>query len=528
MKVKWPGQESAKILQRHRDGGHPVVFETGYGPSGLPHIGTFAEVARTSFVREALEREAPNLATRLIVFSDDMDGLRSVPNYLPQAGMLAGHLGKPLSDIPDPYGEEVSFSAYMNKQLCRFLDSFGFVYEFKSSTECYRSGVFDEGLEKIFDSYDEIKAVFTGTIHEDKRERWSPFFVICEGCGKVYSTTVVEVEREDRRIRYQCDQDVGDVPACGHQGEISVTGGQAKVGWKIDWALRWYTLGVDYEMHGKDLIDSVTVSSKVCRILGKPPPLTYKYELFHDETGRKISKTLGNGITMEQWIDYSPLGGLIHFLLGNPNKPTKMGLPILPKLVDDLLQTAHGESGVTREPDMATWFLEKFSVDRDRLMPEHHSSVSYSLLVSLAENLALQDVNLLYEYALRFDKTLAEADPFFRGMCQNVLCYVEEYSKRLPKPNLELDPAWASWLDLIEHHLEEESGDGDVIDGDAMQSFLFSIPRENNLAMKDWFAFLYGVILEKERGPKLGPFFQAIGRKKTLDLIRKGREKLTL
>jgi lysyl-tRNA synthetase class 1 len=526
VKIKWPAQEAEKILKRHGKPDRTVVFETGYGPSGLPHIGTFAEVARTCFVKEALEHLAPAMATRLIVFSDDMDGLRSVPQNLPRPDLLAAHLGKPLSSIPDPFAEEKSFSAYMNKQLCRFLDSFGFAYEFMSSTDCYNAGMFDEGLEKVLAAYDEIKGVFTATIREDKRERWSPFFVICEGCGKVNSTSVTDVDADRRRIQYQCDQAVGGVPACGHRGETPVTGGRAKVGWKIDWALRWYMLGVDYEMHGKDLIDSVSVSSKICRILGKPPPLTYKYELFHDETGLKISKKLGNGITMDQWIDYAPLGALIHFLLGNPNKPTKMGLPILPKLVDDLLNTVRVECGQERAPDMAIWFLERFPVERSRLMPEHTTVVGYSLLANVAENLGLQDVELLYGYARQYDESVEEDAPFYRGMCGNVLRYVEEYAKGLPKPELSVRTDWAPWLDVIEKHIAEGFGDDDHIDGDAMQSFLFSIARENELEMRDWFAFLYGVILEKTQGPKLGRFFQAVGQKKALELVRAGRDRL--
>ena len=520
MKVTWPGKEAAKIIKRHRGASVPVVFETGYGPSGLPHIGTFAEVARTCFVLESLRDQAPELETELIVFSDDMDGLRSVPRNLPRQEMLAENLGRPLTCIPDPFGEADSFAGGMNQQLCRFLDSFGFSYAFRSSTESYRSGVFDEGLVRIMEHYDEIRDVFTATIGEEKRARWSPYFVVCEQCGKIYSTTVTGLDREQGTIRYRCDHDVGDVASCGHESEVEVTGGRCKVGWKIDWALRWYTLGVDYEMHGKDLIDSVTVSGKVCRILGKPPPLTYKYELFHDEEGRKISKKLGNGITMEQWVDYAPLGALIHFLLGNPNKPTKMGLPILPKLTDEYLSSMRSEADGEGKNTSVSWFLEKFPIDRERLMPKAHTAVSYSLLANVAENLAIQDPDLLFRYGEQYDAGVNDDEAFFLGLCRNVLAYVEEYARGLPKPELEINLDWVPLLSEVAEALEEAATGDDKVDGDVMQTALFSLAKERDLDVRGWFQFLYAAILQKRHGPKLGPFFQAVGKAKALELIQ--------
>ena len=329
-----------------------MTAETGYGPSGLPHIGTFGEVARTSFVLQALKTLEPGIDARIIAFSDDMDGLREVPQNLPNAEMLKEHLGKPLTSIPDPFGEEKSFAHYMNRRLREFLDSFGFRYQFASSTEQYASGVFDEGLRRIMAHYDAISELFKATIAEEKRAAWSPFFPICENCGRVYSTRVTGLDPAThhasptpatRRLP-------ASTQSCGHSGRTSILGGGCKVGWKVDWALRWYSLGIDYEMHGEDLLDSARLSSQIVKILGGEPPELFKYELFLDEKGKKISKKIGNGISLEQWLRFAPVDSLLYIMYMKPQQAKKMGLPILPEIVDQYLELVAQYDGAEDSP----------------------------------------------------------------------------------------------------------------------------------------------------------------------------------
>ncbi|MCX7029826.1 MAG: lysine--tRNA ligase, partial [Spirochaetes bacterium] len=285
--TEWPYVEAQRILDRLKKLGRmSVTTETGYGPSGLPHLGTFGEVARTSFVLQALKTMAPEVESRLIAFSDDMDGLREVPQNVPNREMLKPHLGKPLTSVPDPFGQEPSYAHFMNKRLREFLDSFGFRYTFASSTEQYRSGRFNDALKRVMEHYDEIRQMFVATIAEEKRATWSPFFPVCQSCGRIYSTRVTGVDRAGCTVSYTCDTPLaGKYKCCGHAGTASILDGGCKLGWKVDWALRWFALGVDYETHGEDLLDSVRLSSKIVKVIGGEPPETFKYELFLDDKG---------------------------------------------------------------------------------------------------------------------------------------------------------------------------------------------------------------------------------------------------
>ena len=518
MKADWPLKEAKKVLTKHKDLSKPILFETGYGPSGLPHIGTFAEVARTCFVIDAVKSLEPSAVTNLTVFSDDMDGLRQVPQNVPNRSMLSKHLGKPLSDVPDPFDEDVSFAATMNNRLRKFLNSFGFDYTLMSSTETYASGTFDRGLKVILDHYDEVKAVFTATISEEKREQWSPFFVRCENCLRIYSTRVTAQNSAEGSIGYICDTEGEGFSPCGFSGYVPVTGGRTKVGWKIDWALRWYTFGVDYEMYGKDLIDSVSVSSKIIRIMGASPPITYKYELFHDERGQKISKKLGNGISLDQWLRFSPYGALLFFLLYNPNKPRNMGLPILPGLIDDFLKNAVNED--VKGPEGAEWYLRRF-VEKGRLvLPSFKTELSYSLLVNLAENLAVVNPDLLFGYACRHSPAISGDEVYYRSLCEMAVRYVEEFQKTQPVEEVIVDEQYIPLLILVKNFLLDESPEKQL-DGEQVQSFLFAVAREHEVQFREWFGFLYASLLGKSRGPKLGAFFAALGRDESIGLIER-------
>ncbi len=508
--ISWVQDEADRLLKNLPSDVQTVRFQTGYGPSGLPHLGTFAEVVRTCFILKAIKHKAPHLNTELIAFSDDLDGLRSVPENVEGKAHLKQYMGVPLSAIPDPYGQFESYADYMNHQLQLFLDSFGFEYTFVSSTKTYQSGLFDPYLQKILEHYDQIKEVFTRQIAKDKREAWSPFFPICEACGKIYTTQVTKVDADSKLIHYQCTQDQWN--PCGYEGVMPPVGGKLKVGWKIDWGMRWAALGIHYEMHGKDLLESVPVSAKVCQILGKTPPLTYKYELFLDEAGQKISKKIGNGISMTQWLSYAPLGALLHFLLGNPNKPKKMGLPILPRLVDDFFRSTQD----SETEFSALWFLKQFGRGDKPIVPDAPPKLSYALLANVAESIGIQSADLLMNYVKRYDP---QASPqFYQGLCQCVIQFVQEYQKTLPAEEVSLGDIDTSWLQKIRDGLHEID-ESDFQDGERLQSFLFAIGQEATADQKKWFEFLYSALLHKKSGPKLGPFLAVLGKAEAIKLF---------
>ena len=329
----WPYEEARKLLKRRPEGKpaeDPVIFETGYGPSGLPHIGTFNEVARTSFVRHAYEELTGGAPTRLIAFSDDMDGLRKVPDNVPNQAMLEENLGKPLTQIPDPFGDHESFAHHNNAMLRRFLDRYGFDYEFLSATDCYTSGRFDHVIRKVLHGFDAIMGVMLPTLREDRRKTYSPVLPISPSSGRVLQVPVEVIDAEAGLIAFD-DEDGGRV-------QQSAFGGSAKLQWKVDWAARWVALGVDYEMAGKDLIDSVVQSGKIARILGGRPPEGFNYEMFLDEKGEKISKSKGNGLSLEEWLRYGSEPSLAFYIYREPKRAKSLHIGVIPRAVDEYWQ----------------------------------------------------------------------------------------------------------------------------------------------------------------------------------------------
>lgn len=506
----WVEAEAQRIVAAYPEK-KEITLATGYGPSGPPHIGTFSEVARTFFVAKAIQQLKPTLQTRLIVFSDDLDGFRTVPKNMPEAEKLNASLGLPLSQVFDPFGKASSYAEHMNNQLKSMLQAFGFEYEFHSATADYQSGRFDPLLKKVLENYEQIKTIFVANIGAEKRAAWSPILLICPNCGKLNSTKIQNYNVATAEVEYHCCLENPAFKACGHQGVASILSGRAKLGWKVDWAMRWIGLGIDYEMHGKDLLDSVSVSRQVAAVLGKKAPLTYKYELFLDENGAKISKKIGNGITMDQWQKYSPLAGLLYFLLQNPNKPQKMGLSILPKLVDDYLQS------VSQQPDLGFpnpfWFLNQL---KDVQPLTRASSVTYNLLVNVAASIGIEQTGLLYDYASRYDSEIQSDSAFYQKMCAHVLAYAQQVlpTTEADWPNLE--PSMALQLPNLINYIEQQT---DLKDADRMQTFLFSMAKAEGFVLRDWFQFLYQVLLKQPAGPKLGPFFVMLGKIKTLDLL---------
>ncbi len=395
----WPFIEAMALEKRY--GKTPpakgyVLFETGYGPSGLPHIGTFGEVARTSMVRAAFQRIC-DIPTRLICFSDDMDGLRKVPENLPNQDAIAANLGKPLTSIPDPFGTHASFGAHMNAKLCEFLDHFGFDYEFKSSTATYKSGEFDTTLLKLLENYQKVMDVMLPTLGEERQQTYSPFLPVSPRSGKVLLAKVVETRVDKGTIVYR-EED-------GTLEEVPVTGGHCKLQWKPDMGMRWAALGVDYEMYGKDHLTSADLYSAICKIAGGTPPNQYCYELFLDEKGQKISKSKGNGITIDEWLRYAPQESLAYYMFQSPRKAKRLYFDVIPQQVDDcltFLEKYAAESDEVKKLDNPVWHIH------GGCPPKPESGLKFSLLLNLASVCNPHDKSVLWGFISRY---MPEASP---------------------------------------------------------------------------------------------------------------------
>lgn len=517
-KVKfWAHQEALKIIERKK-GSKEFVFETGYGPSGLPHIGTFAEVARANAVMLALQELEPEAKIKLIAFSDDRDGLRKLPPNIPNHAMLQKYLGMPLTMIPDPFGVESSFAGYMNAKLKSFLDQFGFRYSYYSSSEFYEAGGLDQALRKVAENYEAIREVFIQTIREEKREGWSPFMPICANCQRVYTTKVLGLDLAKNTLQYHCCLDDPRFPSCGYQGEAALIGKNLKLGWKVDWAARWWAFDVDYELHGEDLLDSVAVSKKIVKILGKPGPITFKYELFLDELGLKISKTKGNAITIEDWLSYSPVNALLYFILDAPNKPKRMGLAILPKLIDEYLQAEKAQTS----PDLesALWYTHKLNSDKRY----NFHQLSYGLLVNVLSSLDSLDAAVAKEYCYKYDPSLKD-NPEFEELLTKAIAFTREVEAKLEKENLVLDPTYVPYLQELLGFFQTIAKNDQAWDASSLQTKIFALAKDNNLDMKAWFQFLYSGLFGKREGPKLGPYFGILGTQRSINLVEKALSK---
>lgn len=513
--TSWPFKEAARIVKaKSRDAVKaPALFQTGFGPSGLPHIGTFAEVARTTWIRRAYEHLTGE-KTRLYAFCDDQDGLRKVPDNLPNHDMLNEHLAKPLCDIPDPYGCCESFSAHMIGNLKNFLNTFEFDYELKQSSDAYRGGDFNDGLKILLNKVEGILDIILPTLKEENRAAWSPFFPKCEACGRINTTRVTAYQKEEAAVDYVCNLDLGNVKGCGHAGRSSVLNGAAKMGWKIDWALRWYSYKVDYEMYGKDLIPSAELSEKIVRLMGGRPPQGLFYELFLDEKGEKISKSKGNGVSIEQWIEYAPIDSLAHFIFKEPRQAKKLYFDMIPKTMDEYLDHIRRWPSIPEEkrPDNSLWHIH----DRGTKVPVYRSSINFSTVNNLVSALGRPDRELLLSYLSRYDEKSAEDIQVTDSLIEKGLKFYEDHilpKKRYRAPTdkereLFSQLAQALRADGILEKNEKE-----------LQALIFDIARENDADPKDFFSAVYQVLLGQERGPRFGSFAKLVGIDRVLELI---------
>ena len=503
----WPFAEARQLLKRLGNNvpekGY-VLFETGYGPSGLPHIGTFGEVARTTMIRHAFE-QLTDMPTRLFAFSDDMDGLRKVPANIPDQDMVAAHLGKPLTSIPDPFGTHESFGHHNNARLKAFLDEFGFEYEFKSSTIAYKEGEFDETLLSILHNYEKVINVILPTLGEERRKTYSPFLPVCPKTGIVLQVPVIERNEQSGTIVYE-EQD-------GSRSEVLVTGGHCKLQWKADWAMRWRALGVDYEMSGKDLIDSVKLSGAIIRILGGTPPAGFTYELFLDENGEKISKSRGNGLSMEEWLKYAPRESLSQFMYQKPTQAKRLFFDVIPKNVDEYL------THVSRYPeqDKKTRLSNPAWHIHNGQPPAEHAHLSYNILLNLAGVCNTEDKDVLWHFITRYRP---EATPENAPTLNRLTDYAIEYFRDFVKPNKN----YRRPTDLEKVALEDLAKSlsklpADVI-AEEIQTEIYEVGKRHNFEdLKSWFKALYEILLGQSTGPRMGSFIALYGIEETKALV---------
>ncbi|MEN3748638.1 lysine--tRNA ligase [Sphingomonas sp. HF-S3] len=511
----WPYEEARKLLKRYPDGapakGH-VLFETGYGPSGLPHIGTFNEVLRTTMVRHAFEALS-DIPTRLIAFSDDMDGLRKVPDNVPNKDMLARHLGKPLTQVPDPFGTHDSFAAHNNALLCEFLDRFGFDYEFVSSTDYYHGGRFDDALRGVLRNYQAILDVMLPTLGKERQATYSPVLPISPTSGIVLQVPVEVVDAEQGMIAF----DDG-----GERVVQSVLGGKAKLQWKVDWAMRWVALGVDYEMSGKDLIDSVTQSSKIARVLGGKPPEGFNYEMFLDEKGEKISKSKGNGLSLDQWLTYGPDESLAFYIFREPRKAKALHMGVIPRAVDDYWQFRGNWPNQPIEQKLGN----PVHHIHNGAVPTETLPVTFGLLLNLVGVMGGDATReQVWGYLGNY---VVDASPANWPALDKLIDYALAYARDFVAPTLQRrapEGVEIEALRRLDVDLAALPADASAED---IQNIVYEIGKTGGFAeLRDWFKALYETLLGSSQGPRMGSFIALYGIANSRKLIAEALAKAT-
>ncbi len=504
----WPFEEARKLVARYKDAppkkGY-VLFETGYGPSGLPHIGTFGEVVRTTMVRQAFRRLS-DLPTRLFCFSDDMDGLRKVPDNVPNRELLADNLGKPLTQVPDPFGEYPSFGHHNNARLQRFLDDFGFEYEFQSSTDWYNSGRFDQALLDVLRAYDKVMAIMLPSLRDERRQTYSPFLPISPKSGRVLQVPILERKPDEGTIVFR-DEDESLT-------EIPVTGGHCKLQWKPDWGMRWYALGVDYEMSGKDLIDSVKLAGAIVRALGARPPEGFNYELFLDEAGQKISKSKGNGLSVEEWLAYGPQESLAHFMYGKPRAAKRLYFDVIPRAVDDYLAQLGNFGGEdAKRLENPVWHIH------DGAPPAEGSPISYGLLLNLASVCNAEEPEILWGFISRYRP---EAVPGRYAFLDSLVALAVRYYQDRVKPTKRYRTPNEMERAALEDLLQALDALSDDAAAETIQTEVYEVGKRHPFPdLRSWFKALYETLLGQEQGPRLGSFFALYGLEESRALIRR-------
>jgi lysyl-tRNA synthetase class 1 len=502
----WPFEEARKVLKRlgDKDKNGPVIFETGYGPSGLPHIGTFNEVLRTTMVRRAFEAMS-GLPTKLIAFSDDMDGLRKVPDNVPNKEMLESHLGKPLTRIPDPFGKFESFAHHNNAMLREFLDRFGFDYEFISSTTMYEGGKFDEALKGVLRANQAILDIMLPTLRKERAATYSPILPVSPKSGVVLQVPVTVVDADAGLVSFEDE---------GETITQSILGGQAKLQWKVDWAMRWVALGVDYEMYGKDLTDSGTQSGKIAQVLGGRKPEGLIYEMFLDEKGEKISKSKGNGLSLEDWLSYGTEDSLAFYAYREPKSAKQLHLGVIPRAVDEYFQFRGTYAAQELDKQLGNPVHHIHNGD----VPADVPPVTFGLLLNLAGVMgphatAPQVWGYLANYV---PDASAATHPELATLINLALAYNRDHvaptlQRRKPE-GVEVDA-----LKRLDADLAPLTADTPAED---IQNIVYEIGKTGGFEnLRDWFKALYETLLGSSAGPRMGSFIALYGIENSRKLI---------
>ena len=516
----WPFEEARKIVARlKKNPKDEVIFSTGYGPSGLPHIGTFGEVARTTMVRHAFRVLTDDrLKTRLIAFSDDMDGLRKVPDNVPNKELLARHIGQPLTRVPDPFGTHPSFGAHNNARLRAFLDTFGFDYEFLSATDCYTSGRFDATLLRMLAHFDKVMAIMLPSLREERAQSYSPFLPISPRTGIVLQVPVIAHDAEAGTITYE-DPDTRE------RVTTPVTGGRCKLQWKPDWAMRWTALGVDYEMAGKDLIDSVKLSGEICRAIGGTPPEGFNYELFLDEKGQKISKSKGNGLTIEEWLRYASPQSLSLFMYREPKAAKRLYFDVIPRHVDEYYQflDAYERQDARARLSNPVWHIHSGQP------PKSDMPITFAMLLTLVSSSNAENAETLWGFIRRYRPGVTpQTHPELGKLVEYAIHYFRDFVLPTKKFREPTDAERAALIDLRDA-LSNLPADAPA---EKIQDVVYEVGRrepflDEKKKAKDgkpgvsleWFNMLYQVLLGQEKGPRFGSFVAAFGLQNTIDMI---------
>lgn len=502
----WPFEEARRLVKRYAkqppEKGY-VLFETGYGPSGLPHIGTFGEVLRTTMVRRAFEALS-DIPTKLVCFSDDLDGLRKVPSNVPNPAQLEEHLQRPLTDVPDPFGEHESFGHYNNAMLRRFLDTFGFDYDFISAREFYRSGQFDEILMRCAERYDDLMKIMLKSLREERQQTYSIFLPLHPETGRVMYVPMKHVDATAGTVTFD-DED-------GREWTVPVTGGNVKLQWKPDFGARWAALGVDFEMYGKEHATNEKIYDAICRALGAKPPEHFSYELFLDDKGQKISKSSGNGISIDEWLTYASTESLSYFMYQKPKTAKRMHFDVIPKAVDEYHQQlrAYPTQDAKAQLNNPVWHIHGGDV------PASNMLVPFSMLLNLASVASADNKDQLWGFIQRYapDAT-PETNPDMDAAAGFAVKYYQDFVAPTRQYRAPTDPereALTALRDALAGY------DGDINDED-LQSVVYAVGRDRFDPLRDWFKALYEVLLGASQGPRFGGFIALYGVQETIQLI---------
>jgi len=506
--TSWPFVEARKLIKDKESNlkkKGKITLQTGYGPSGLPHIGTFAEVARKTMMVNAISH-LTDIPTEIITFSDDMDGLRKIPDNIPNSEILEKNLSKPLTSIPDPFEKYSSYGEHNNEMLKSFLNKFKFNYIFKSSTQLYKSGQFNDTLVLVLNKYQEIIDIVIPTLGKERQKTYSPFLPLCPKTGKVLEIPVVEIFKDKNKIIFDNK---------GEKIEASILDGNCKLQWKVDWAMRWYALDVDYEMYGKDLIESAVISGKICKVLGKKSPNGFPYELFLDEKGEKISKSKGNGITIEDWLKYASPESLSLFMYQNPKRAKKLYREIVPKAVDEYLDFI--ERG--KNQNELQMLLNPVWHVHNGIIPKENSIMTFSMLLNLVETSNANSRELLWKFVKKYKPNILEKEhPIFDKLIEYAIKYFNDVikkNKKYKKPNTEEKKALEALVLVLEKCTDE-------MQPEEIQTQIYTVGKENGYKenLRDWFRLIYEVVFGDENGPRMGFFISFFGVKETQQLIK--------